>query len=180
MTRNRCLLNLRTRRDVQFYRIYTHDHGSCFSRFRLGQNLYKVDFLQTTWCFTASQRRCVDETTTIIGNRTEKWQNTKSTPRNFSRNLGQRDGVKWTEKIARACVFYACLSVCVSAWDFPSKRRGERPKYSSMSEPRRVMHRHCTRFQFRGDDIINAYYVPPHRYRLVISFCAYLLYVIVW
>lgn len=114
-------------------------------------------------------------------NYTEKWENTKSTPRNFSRNLGHRDGVKWTEKIARACVFicvFECVCMCMR---FPSKRRGEKSKYSSTSEPRRVIHRHCTRFQFRGDDdIINAYYVPPHRHRLVTSFCTYLLYVIVW
>jgi len=58
-------------------------------------------------------------------NRTEKWQNTKSTPRNFSRNLGQRDGVKWTEKIVRACVFicvFECMCWCVR-FSVQTKRR---------------------------------------------------------
>jgi hypothetical protein len=128
----------------------------------------QVDFL-TKWRRDVSMfrksHRCVGETTTTATTTTIVQRNNKI---NTAKFLFQKSGATaaWRQvnRKNRTCVcvyMRVLLCVCVSAWDFSSKRRGERPKYSSTNEPRQVIHRHCTRFQFRGDDIINVLRTSP-------------------
>lgn len=62
----------------------------------------------------------------------------------------------WRQVNRKNCT---CVCVCVSAWDFSPKRR-DRNSSTSWTATGRI-HRRCTGFQFRGDDIINVLCTGP-------------------
>jgi hypothetical protein len=105
-----------------------------FSRFRWAQNLYKSIF----WRSDDAMFQCFVKVIVVSAKRQQQRRQrqlfreiTKSTPRNFSsKNLGRpRHGVKWTEKIARACVFICvCCCVCVLVREIFRPKEEERDR----------------------------------------------------
>jgi len=83
-------------------------------------------------------------------------ENNKTNTAKFLR----KSGAVWRQVNRKNCTCVCDgFCVCVSAWDFSSKRRDRNSSTSWTATG--CIHRHCTGFQFRGDDIINVLCTGP-------------------